>query len=192
MGAAAYYLTQAGAVVVGILDKEVGIIAETGMDMNDMKSLISQRKGNQLFHPDAKTFKEINEIFWGVKADVFIPAAASKLVSYEQISQLISNGLQVVSSGANVPFKDSDIFFGEVAEFVDSKISLIPDFIANCGMARTFAYLMDDNAQVEEDKIFEDVSQTMERAIKNCYGQSSSAVNISKVALEIALKKLIS
>ena len=191
-GAAAYYLTQAGAVVVGILDKEVGIIAETGMDMNDMKSLISQRKGNQLFHPDAKTFKEINEIFWGVKADVFIPAAASKLVSYEQISQLISNGLQVVSSGANVPFKDSDIFFGEVAEFVDSKISLIPDFIANCGMARTFAYLMDDNAQVEEDKIFEDVSQTMERAIKNCYGQSSSAVNISKVALEIALKKLIS
>jgi hypothetical protein len=31
--------------------------------------------------------------------------------------------------------------FGPIMEDVDYKVSLIPDFISNCGMARVFAYL---------------------------------------------------
>ncbi len=190
-GAAAYYLAQSGAKIVGILDKESGLLSDSGFGTEEIKKLLSERKGNQLYHPDMKSFNEINDQFWKTEADIFIPAAASKLVSKAQIESLIDSGLKVVSSGANVPFKDSDIFFGEVAEFVDNKIALIPDFIANCGMARTFAYLMDDNAVVEDEKIFQDVSLIIDQALTQCHNISTQTFGISKIALEIALKKLI-
>ena len=34
----------------------------------------------------------------------------------------------------------NEIFYGPIAEHADGKVSVIPDFIANCGMARVFAY----------------------------------------------------
>ena len=48
---------------------------------------------------------------------------------------MISSGVELISSGANVPFSDPEIFYGPIAELADKKISLIPDFISNCGMA---------------------------------------------------------
>ncbi|MEZ4950260.1 MAG: hypothetical protein R2784_20870 [Saprospiraceae bacterium] len=66
----------------------------------------------------------------------FIPGAASKLVTRGQIDAMMANDLEVISCGANVPFVDDGVFFGPTAEFTDSNVSLIPDFIANCGMAR--------------------------------------------------------
>ena len=33
-------------------------------------------------------------------------------------------------------FSDDGIFFGETAHWLDENIALIPDFVANCGMAR--------------------------------------------------------
>jgi glutamate dehydrogenase/leucine dehydrogenase len=72
----------------------------------------------------------------------FSPCAASRLVAQSQIDSLIANGLEVISCGANVPLliKKS---FGPIMEDVDHKVSLIPDFISNCGMARVFAYFME-------------------------------------------------
>ena len=37
------------------------------------------------------------------------------------------------------------IFFGPIADYADDNISIIPDFISNCGMARVFAYLMSND-----------------------------------------------
>jgi hypothetical protein len=58
---------------------------------------------------------------------------------------MITSGVKVISSGANVPFADPEIFFGKIAEKADASLALIPDFIANCGMARVFAYLMSND-----------------------------------------------
>ena len=33
-------------------------------------------------------------------------------------------------------------------EYVDQKVTLIPDFISNCGMARVFAYLMESEVAI--------------------------------------------
>ena len=58
------------------------------------------------------------------------------------MDRMIAGGLEVISCGANVPFADPEIFFGATGEYTDKKVSVLPDFIANCGMARVFAYLM--------------------------------------------------
>lgn len=48
-------------------------------------------------------FEETNNTIWDIPCDIFIPGAASKIVSMQQMERLISNGLQVISCGANVP-----------------------------------------------------------------------------------------
>jgi glutamate dehydrogenase/leucine dehydrogenase len=115
-------------------------------------------------------FAEINEKVWQCGAQIFVPAAASRLVTQAQVDALIKGGLEVISCGANVPFADKEIFFGPIGEYTDNQISLLPDFIANCGMARVFAYLMQPNAVVEDKAIFEDASNI----IKNALVQSAS------------------
>ncbi|MGB1205903.1 MAG: Glu/Leu/Phe/Val dehydrogenase dimerization domain-containing protein [Chitinophagales bacterium] len=192
-GAAAYYLAQEGAKIVGIIDKNHGLISTEGLDFEAVKALFITRKDNKL-PPNAagvQSFAEVNAKIWDVKADIFIPAAASKLVSQEQAERLLANGLSVVSAGANNPFKDEDLFFGDTAKFVDENCSMIPDFIANCGMARLFAYLMQTDIERSDKALFDDISFIIREALFECYKNSTSKFNLSQTALNIALKKLL-
>jgi len=97
----------------------------------------------------------------------------------------------VIACGANVPFADNEIFFGPIAESADQRISLIPDFIANCGMARVFAYLMSDEIQDMNDQgIFNDTSITIQKALAEVHASQPNKTGITAQAFEIALKKL--
>jgi len=190
---AAYYLTQLGAKVVGIIDRVGGVINEDGFTLEEMKELFRNKEGNTLVAENMIPFDEMNERIWKLPAEIFIPAAASRLITKEQIAQLIDTGLEVISPGANVPFADKEIFFGPIMEYTDQQVSLLPDFISNCGIARVFAYLME--AQIElpmQDKaIFDDTSTIIKNAIQKVYNLNSSKTDICKTAFEIALKKLI-
>src|SRR5690606_2017856 len=114
---------------------------------------------------------------WSVGADVFLPCAASRLLTKEQVGQLISSGLEVISCGANVPFADPQIFFGPIAEYADSKLSVLPDFIANCGMARVFAYCMGDGAKMTDEAIFSDASSVIQKALQKVHQNSADKTN---------------
>lgn len=189
--AAGYYLAEEGAKIVGIVDIAGGIIRPEGLSFEEVKDLYLNKKGNKLNAPDMISFAEANEKIWDLEADVFIPGAASKLVTRGQIDALIANGLEVVSCGANVPFVDDQVFFGPTAKYTDEMISVIPDFIANCGMARVFAYLMQSNAALTGEGIFTDVSQVIRQALKNVQAVNPSTKEISTTALTMALEKLM-
>ena len=102
---------------------------------------------------------------------------------------MIQGGLKVIACGANVPFIDDEIFFGETAKKVDQKIALIPDFLANCGMARVFAYLMQKNIEISDENIFNDVSNVIRQYLSNLYIEDNSNFNISRRSLEHTIKK---
>jgi hypothetical protein len=100
--------------------------------------------------------------------------------------------MEVISSGANVPFADPQIFFGPIADKADNSISIIPDFISNCGMARVFAYLMsNDLKELTDLGIFEDTSNIIHDALKKTYDKNPSKTGIAKAAFEIALGQLV-
>ena len=107
-----------------------------------------------------------------------------------QVKRMINSGVSLIASGANVPFADKEIFFGSIAEYADNHLSVIPDFISNCGMARVFAYLMDKRIEVTDKGIFEDCSQVIYNALNECFKKNKQKVGITATALEIALKKL--
>lgn len=190
--AGAYYLAQQGAKIVGIIDRVGGLINEGGFSLEEIKTLFLNKDGNQLNHPNMLSFEEVNAKIWDVKADVFIPCAASRLITENQLDRMISNGVEVISAGANVPFADPEIFFGPIAHKADSSISIIPDFISNCGMARVFAYLMsNDLPSITDQGIFDDTSHTIRQALLDTFDKNASKTGIAKTAFEIALNQLI-
>ena len=189
--AAAYYLSEMGAKIVGIIDRVGGVINEDGFSEEEITNFFLNKNGNALIADNMLSFDEMNARIWSLPAEIFAPCAASRLITQQQIDELISSGLEVISCGANVPFADKEIFFGPIMEHTDSKVSLIPDFVSNCGMARVFAYFMERKVQMTDDAIFNDTSQTIRKAIENIYNRNASKTNISATAFEIALKQLI-
>ncbi len=189
--AAAYYLSSMGAKITGIIDRDGGLLSESGFTFDEIKHLFATKKGNQLIADNLIPFAEINEKIWQSGAQIFVPAAASRLVTQAQVDSMVKGGLEVISCGANVPFADKEIFFGPIGEYTDNKISLLPDFIANCGMARVFAYLMQPNAIVEDKAIFEDASIIIKNALVKVHQKNDSKTKIAQTAFEIALQQLI-
>lgn len=189
--AAGYYLAERGAKIVGIIDIAGGIIRPEGLSFEEVRELFLNKKNNKLTAENMLSFEEANAKIWSQECDIFIPGAASKLLSKAQMDGLIAAGLKVVSCGANVPFVDDQVFFGPTAKEVDAKISLIPDFIANCGMARVFAYLMQPHIQVTDSAIFDDVSNTIRKGLQDVQAANPDSKNLSTTALTIALEKLV-
>lgn len=189
--AAAYYLANSGAKIVGIIDRDGGVINENGFTFEEIRNLFVNKNGNQLVADNMIPFAEINQKIWTIGAEIFTPCAASRLVTQEQLDNMAAAGLEVISCGANVPFADKEIFFGPIMEAADKKISLIPDFISNCGMARVFAYFMEKKVQMTDEAIFSDTSETIKNAIQKAHDLNADKKNISATAFEIALKQLV-
>ncbi len=190
--AGAYYLAQEGAVIVGIIDRVGGLIKEEGFSFEEIRDLFLTKNGNELNHPNMLSYDEVNAKIWDIKAEVFIPCAASRLIQKDQLERMIASGMEVISAGANVPFADPEIFFGAIADYADNHISIVPDFISNCGMARVFAYLMsNDLDNITDEGVFSDTSNIIRQAMVKTQAKNPNKTGIAKAAFGIALEQLI-
>jgi len=190
--AGAFYLAQSGAKIVGIIDRDGGFIKEEGYSFEEITELFNKKEGNKLVADNMLSFDEVNSKIWDIPAEVFIPCAASRLITQDQVSRMVASGMEVVAAGANVPFADPEIFFGAIADFTDNHVSLIPDFISNCGMARVFCYLMQqDHVDMSDQAIFKDTSNIIKGAIQKAHNANNSKTGIAKTAFEIALNQLV-
>lgn len=189
--AAAYYLAKYGVNIVGIIDKDGGLINEKGFTLEEVEQLFMNRDGNALKADNMLSFEEVNARIWDIQSEIFIPGAASRLVSKEQVERMAKQGMEVVSCGANVPFADPEIFMGETSQLADNQMAVVPDFIANCGMARVFAYLMDKDGKVDDTAIFKDVSAIIKQAMMRLHQFNPKSTGLSAKALEMSLTDLV-
>ncbi len=189
--AAGFYLAQSGAIITGIIDRNGGLIKSEGFSLQEVTDLYNNRHGNTLTAPNMIGFDEISKKIWNSGAEIFIPAAASRLVNRDQIDEMIAGGLEVISCGANVPFADPEIFFGPTGTYTDLQVSLIPDFISNCGMARVFAFLITGSESVTDTHIFNDASRVIKSALSEVNKLHPAKSRVAETAFTIALKKLM-
>ncbi len=189
--AAAYYLAQAGARIVGIIDRDGGLMNPGGFTAEEVRQLFVGKSGNGLRSVDLLPFDDVNEHIWDMGAEIFLPCAASRLVTMEQVRRLRDGGLELISAGANVPFADPEIFYGPTYEFADRNVGVIPDFIANCGMARAFTLLMSGEGEVTDEAILGDVSRTIRTALQKCHDRSSALTGVAATGLALALDQLV-
>jgi glutamate dehydrogenase/leucine dehydrogenase len=190
--AAAYYLSLYGVIIVGIIDRNGGLVRPAGFSKEEIKDLFLNKQGNTLVHPEMMTYEEVNEKIWEVGAEIFVPAAASRLVTQEQVEKMRDNDLEVISCGANVPFADQEIFLGPIANYTDDQVAIIPDYIANCGMARVFAYCMsNDQVDLTDEAIFKDTSKTIWQGLMRLHQFNPKQKGLLKKGLEMALVNLV-
>lgn len=190
--AAAYYLSLYGVMIVGIIDRHGGLINNNGFTKEEIKDLFLSKKGNTLDHSNMLSYEEVNAKIWDIGAEIFIPAAASRLLTKEQLDRMVEGDLEVISCGANVPFADEEIFMGEVANYTDDKVAVIPDFIANCGMARVFAYCQsNDEVDLTDEAIFKDSSKVIWQAMMRLHQFNPKHTGLLKKGLEMTLVNLV-
>lgn len=189
--AAGFYLSQLGVNIVGIVSHEGGLINQSGYEPEHVRKLVNDRSGNKLVSDDLLPFDIVNKKIWDLDFEIFIPAASSRLITRDQVDRMMASKLEVFSCGANVPFADPEIFFGSTGLYADEKFSVIPDFIANCGMARVFAYFMENEVRMDDAAIFTDISQTIRSALVKSHAVNQKKTGIAQASFEIALKQLV-
>lgn len=189
--AAGFYLSQMGVKIVGILTREGGLIHQKGFSHEEICELVVNRQGNRLITDDLLSFETVNQKIWDLEFEIFIPAAASRLVTKDQVNRMITSKVEVFSCGANVPFADPEIFFGRTGVYADEKFSVVPDFIANCGMARVFAYFMEAEVPMDDKSIFDDISKTIRKGLEKTKKANPSKTKIAQTSFEIALRQLV-
>jgi glutamate dehydrogenase/leucine dehydrogenase len=189
--AAGFYLSQLGVKLVGISSYEGGLINQQGYSYDEVKALVVNRNNNKLVSSDILPFDIANKKIWDLDFEIFVPAASSRLITKDQVDRMMASKLEVFSCGANVPFSDPEIFFGPTGLYADEKFSVIPDFIANCGMARVFAYFMENEVKMDDALIFNDISQTIRSALVKTHAVNQKKTGIAQASFEIALKQLV-
>lgn len=191
--AAAFYLAKHGVKIVGIIDREGGLINKEGYSLAEVTDMFINRDGNKLNAntPGFAPFAEVNAQIWELGAEIFIPGAGSRLVTKNQVTSLIDGQCEVISCGANVPFADPEIFLGEISMYADANIAVVPDFIANCGMARTFDFLMSEKGEVDDVAILKDASDIIGNMMARLHQFNPKTTGLSGKALEMSLTDLV-
>lgn len=185
--AAGWYLSKAGAQINVIQDKEGYVVNKNGFSFEEITRFMNEKINNTLQDEHKIQGSFPLELLSELQIEIFVPAAASKLVKSDFVDALISNNLELISCGANVPFLEDGNIYGLLSKEIDQSVSLIPDFIANCGVARLFSYLMENEGPVDEEAIFQDVSQTIFKALSSIHGHGSQLNHITQRAWETYL-----
>ncbi len=166
-GPCALYLAQAGARIVGISDSEKALLEPQGMGAEEMAMLLHARADKLLPRTDPRCLQGAERArFWEAPADIFVSAACSGSLNSVTLAVLQRQGVKTIACGANQPFHEAKLGATRVQRLADERFTVIPDVVANCGMARALSFLMLDATSMETAPIFQAVDRTITAALR--------------------------
>jgi len=178
VGTFAYrFLTEMGAKIIAIADKESVIFSKEGI--KNLEDVIKNKQCLSHYKGDAK--KITHEEFWKVPVDILIPASVTDVINNDNKNNIKA---KIIVEGANIPMTE-DI----EQEFIEKGVLVVPDFIANAGgVISSYSEYM--GHKVEE--MFKIVEQKITKITKNvCSECIKSKCNPREIGLEIAKNKLV-
>jgi glutamate dehydrogenase/leucine dehydrogenase len=190
--AAALYLARYGARIVAVQDARYTFLDERGIGADDVQELVRRRVNKMLPADDPRVSASLDRSrFWAVPADVFICAAISESLTRDTLDQLSACGIGVIACGANQPFRETKIGSTRVAQHADRRFAILPDILANCGMARTFSYLMESGAEAHADPVFAAVDRTISETLDEVIDRTGSTQSgLLSATLGLALDRI--
>jgi glutamate dehydrogenase (NAD(P)+) len=190
--AAGLYLARSGARIVAIQDARSTLIDASGLDADGVEDLLRRRTDKLLPAGDTRVYTDLERSrFWNVPADVFVCAAISESITADTLTDLERSGVSVLACGSNQPFREGKVGSAVVAQDADRRFSIIADVLANCGMARTFSYLLESNSQAEAAPIFDAVSRTIGEALDEVVDRAAGTeTGLLSATLGLALDRI--
>jgi glutamate dehydrogenase/leucine dehydrogenase len=190
--AAGLYLARFGASIVAIKDAVQTFVDPAGIGADEMETLVQLRENKLLPSTDRRVHGAAGRSrFWDVPADVFVSAAISESITPDTLDQLESAGVNVIACGSNQPFRELKIGSTRVAQEADGRFAILADILANCGMARTFSYLMEPGATALGAPIFGAVDRTIGDALDETLDRArGSGTGLLSATLGLALDRI--
>lgn len=167
------YLTEAGARVVALADREATVYAETGLDNKIIKRLISQKKSLKDYPKPAQVRPEK---FWGLPVDILIPASVTDVINEKNKDQIQA---KIIVEAGNIPMQEKI-----EEELFNKGILIVPDFVANAGgVISSYAEYRGYNPKRMFELVASKITQSTQRVLEESRKQKQ---NPRAVALEIA------
>src|SRR5690606_38776157 len=156
----------AGARLAGIADERPARATPEGRGAYEIAGLFLRRMGRLLPAVDHRLLPAADrDRLLDLPADVYVCAAVSGSLTMERLARLAAAGVTVIACGANHPFHERRLGSTCVARQADRHFSVLADFLANCGLARAYSYLMENGARPDADRIFKAVERTIQDTI---------------------------
>ncbi len=185
----AYFLEKQGAKILAIQDKDAGIVREGGLSEEEILNILEKRAVYQVIKGTLSN-EDFLEVIRKKAVDIFVPAAASHVVCQYLVKEMIKNGLQLVACGANNPFKETSYCYGDCSRYIDQEIVLLPDFLANMGMARAFYKLGSAKTPLLSfQDVMNDISTQINQYVSRAYHAYAGKL-MTAALYEIAFEKL--
>lgn len=179
VGTFAYkFLTEMGAKIIAIADKEGVAFYEPGFDQKKINALIEQKK-SIVFYPGAKILKPSE--FWKIPVDVMIPASVTDVINDSNKKDIKA---KIIVEAGNIPMRE-DV----ENELFKKGIVFVPDFVANAGgvissYAEYRGYNPKQMFKTVESKIVKTTNLVMKKSLKD-------GTNPRQVAMELAKKRVL-
>jgi glutamate dehydrogenase/leucine dehydrogenase len=165
-GPCALYLAREDAVIVGIADREKALLEPAGLDADEVEALLRDRQDKLLPRAGSRCVYGAERARFGeMPADIFVSAACSETLDEAALVGMRQQGIGTIACGANQPFRETKLGATRVQRLADRHFTVVPDVVANCGMARAFSYLMCDSQNPEPAALFRAVDQTIATAL---------------------------
>ncbi|MDO8724456.1 MAG: Glu/Leu/Phe/Val dehydrogenase [Candidatus Methanoperedens sp.] len=181
---AARILHQTGYKITAVSDSKGGIINKDGLNITEVMNH-KQETGSVVDFPGSKNIT--NEELMVSDCDILIPAALS-----EQLNEYNAKDVKakVILELANAPTTiEAD------GVFLDKKILVIPDILANAGgvVVSFFEWVQNlNNDYWEEDKVLEKLKATMVASFNDVYGIcTQESGSMRRAAYQLAVKRIL-
>jgi glutamate dehydrogenase/leucine dehydrogenase len=172
----ALYLARAGMRIVALDDREKTLFDPRGVDAAGLEELLRRRTGKLLPASDSRCLRgPACRSADQAPIELFVAAAASEMIDERQLGRLEAQGVQVIACGANQPFHEEELGDTRMARQADARFSVVPDVVANCGMARAFSYLMEEGSVAEAEPIMQAVERTIAGAMRRLHSRNRGA-----------------
>ena len=172
------YLTELGARVVAVSDKEGTIYNSRGLDEKKLLLLKHERKSVRNYADGEKLNHE--DIF-GLPVDILIPAAVTDAINHSNKDRVKA---RIIVEGANIPMSE------EIEEdFFRKGVLVVPDLVANAGgvissYAEYRGYNPKKMFELVKRKVTEAVSAVLEKSEKEKKSPRASAMEHAKKIVE--------
>jgi len=171
---AAVLLAARGVKLLAVADHTGAIHNEKGIDTVTLKKHVEEKGGVAGF---AAADKIPVQQFWGVKADVAIPAALENQITEDNV-QLMN--VKLVAEGANGPTTP-----GAEEVLLKKGIDVIPDILCNSGGVTVSYFEWVQNKKSERWEL-EEVDRKLEMMIRRAYRQTDELKNTMKLDMRTA------
>lgn len=179
VGTFAYrYLTEMGATVVALADKDTAIYDKDGVDAKAIRALIAAKGPLSEYSQSSHV---PSDAFWGIAVDVLVPASVTDVINEGNKHTIQA---EIIVEAGNIPMSE------QIEEELARKGTLIvPDFVANAGgVISSYAEYRGYNPKKMLETVARKITKTTKTVLEESVRSGESPRN---VALAVARKRVM-